>query len=354
MSEARWLEQSMASAQEDGGGMGAKRRVVLVGAGGLGTVYGAALARSGADVQLLARRAHAEAIQRDGRVRVRQPRASFSVALRAQWRPELIEPADTVVLMTKSHDTVQALASLDHIAPDVQLAVSFQNGVEKDRLLAQWCGADRVIGAMSMVGGTLDGPGQASHTLLGTSYIGELPRGLTPRVRALAADLEAGGMPVQCSERIRAIEWSKLAHAGPSMTITALPRLPFHQALQDPGMADLYVRLLCEGAAVAAGDPDAVPLEDLPGMFPVRRLSTMQRSEAVEIVQGFGRRMEQAGSTNVIVSMLRDLQSGRRLELEAVHGFLVDEAERLGLDIPYNRTCLELLQALDPHASGAA
>ena len=89
-------------------------------------------------------------------------------------------------------------------------------------------------------------------------------------------------------------------------------------------------------------------------MFPVRRLSTMQRSEAVEIVQGFGRRMEQAGSTSVIVSMLRDLQSGRRLELDAVHGFLVDEAERLGLDVPYNRTCLELLQALDPHASGAA
>jgi 2-dehydropantoate 2-reductase len=236
----------------------------------------------------------------------------------------------------------------------VELAVSFQNGVEKDRLLARWCGADRVIGAMSMVGGTLDAPGQVSHTLLGTSYLGELPRGLTPRVRALGADLEAGGMPVTLSERIRAVEWSKLAHAGPSMTITALPRLPFHRALQDPGLADLYVRLLCEGAAVAAGDPDAVPLEDLPGMFPVHRLSTVERGEAVEIVRGFGRRMQGAGSTNVITSMLRDLQSGRRLELDAVHAFLVAEARRLGLEVPYSRACLELLQALDAHATEAA
>lgn len=344
----------MGTIAQGDGGLGAARRVVVVGAGGLGTVYGAALARSGADVQLLARRPHAEAIQRAGCVEVRQPEARFTVALRAHWRPELIEPADTVVLMTKSHDTVAALSDLQHIACGVENAVSFQNGVEKDRLLAQWCGADRVVGAMSMVGGTLDAPGRVSHTLLGTSYLGELPRGLTPRVRALGADLEAGGMPVALSERIRAIEWSKLAHAGPSMTITALPRLPFHRALQDPGLADLYVRLLCEGAAVAAGDPDAVPLEDLPGMFPVRRLSTIERGQAAEIVRGFGRRMEAVGSTNVITSMLRDLQSGRRLELDAVHAFLVDEAQRLGIDVPYSRTCLELLQALDPHALKAA
>lgn len=332
----------------------AERRVVVVGAGGLGTVYGAGLARAGADVQLLARRPHAEAIQRAGCIEVRRPHERFVVPIRAQWRPELIEPADTIVLMTKSHDTVQALESLDHIASEVEAAVSFQNGVEKDRLLAQWCGADRVIGAMSMVGGTLDAPGQVSHTLLGTSFLGELPRGLTARVRALGADLEAGGMPVELSERIRAVEWSKLAHAGPSMTITALPRLPFHQALQDPGLADLYVGLLREGAAVAAGDPDAVPLEDLPGMFPVNRLSTIEPAEAVEIVQEFGRRMQEAGSTNVITSMLRDLQNGRRLELDAVHGFLVDEARRLGVETPYSRACLELLQALDPHTLRAA
>jgi 2-dehydropantoate 2-reductase len=330
------------------------RRVLIVGAGGLGSVYGAALARAGADVQLLARRPHAEAIRRAGGVEVRRPHDRFSVALRAEWRPERIEPVDTVIVMTKSHDTAVALSELGHLPRDVRIALSFQNGVEKDRLLADWCGAETVIGAMSMVGGSLVAPGVVAHTLLGTTYLGELPRGTSERVAALAADLRDGGMDIVVSERIRALEWSKLAHAGPSMTIAVLPRLPFHQALQDPGLAGLYIHLLREGAAVAAGDPDAVPLEDLPGMFPVRRLAAGPHAEAVAVVQGFGRRMEVAGSTNVVISMLADLRSGRRLELDAVHGFLVEEAGRLGLAAPYNRVCLELLQALDPHARRTA
>jgi 2-dehydropantoate 2-reductase len=327
-----------------------ERRVLVVGAGGLGTVYGAALARAGARVQLLTRRPHAEAIQLAGAVEVRRPEDGDAVALTAEWRPERVEPADTVLLMTKSHDTRAALADLERVAADVKLAVSFQNGVEKDRLLGQWCGADRVIGAMSMVGATLDVPGRVSHTLLGSSYLGELPRGLSPRVRALAADLEAGGLPVVLSERIRAVEWSKLAHAGPSMTISTLSQLPYHRTLRDPGLADLYVRLLREAASVAAADRDAVPLEDLPGMFPVGWLSTAGHAEAVALVQDLGRKMEEAGSTNVIISMLRDLQSGRRLELDAVHRFIVAEADQLTIGVPYSRACLELLEALDPGA----
>src|ERR1700733_4079650 len=104
-----------------------ERRVLVVGAGGLGTVYGAALARAGAHVQLLTRRPHAEAIQRAGAVAVRRPEDADAVALTAEWRPERVEPADTVLLMTKSHDTRAALADLESVAAGVEVAVSFQN-----------------------------------------------------------------------------------------------------------------------------------------------------------------------------------------------------------------------------------
>jgi ketopantoate reductase len=82
-------------------------------------------------------------------------------------------------------------------------------------------------------------------------------------------------------------------------------------------------------------------------MFPVRSYLAVSPSEAVAMVRERGRQMEQAGSTNVITSMLRDLQSGRRLELDAVHGYIVEEGARLGVPVPYNRTCFELLRALD-------
>ncbi len=324
------------------------RRVVVVGAGALGTVYGAGLARAGAGVQLLARREHATAIQSAGGVEIREVDGSWQASLGAEWRPDRIEPADTVIVMTKSHDTARALAELPHLVDAVDVAVSFQNGIEKDRLLAQWCGEHRVIGGMSMVGATLDRPGVVSHTLRGATYIGELPQGVTPRVQALGAALEQGGLTVVVTNRIRSVEWSKLVHAGPSMAITAIPQLPFHRVLQDPDLADLYMRLLREGATVAAAQPDPVPLEDLPGMFPVRTFVGAAQPAAVAMVQERGREMEKSGSTNVITSMLRDLQSGRELELDAIHGYIVSEGERLGVPVPYNRTCLELLRALDP------
>jgi 2-dehydropantoate 2-reductase len=323
------------------------RRVVVVGAGALGSVYGAGLARAGADVQLLARRAHAEAIQAAGGVEVRGIEETWHAALRADWRPERIEPADTVIVMTKSHDTEGALAELPQLRDSVELAVSFQNGIEKDRILSAWCGADRVLGGMSMVGATLERPGAVSHTLPGATYTGELPTGISPRVQELVAALEAGGLRAVATDQVLSVEWSKLIHAGPSMTMTALPRLPFHRALQDPGLSDLYVRLLREGANVAGAGPQPVEFLDLPGMFPVGSYLSASHADAVAMVQERGRQMEQAGSTNVITSMLRDLQTGRRLELDAVHGFLVAEGERLGVPVPYNRACVELLLALD-------
>jgi 2-dehydropantoate 2-reductase len=235
----------------------------------------------------------------------------------------------------------------------VEIAASFQNGIEKDRLLAEWCGEDRVVGGMSMVGATLDRPGVVSHTLPGATYTGELPDGDSPRVQALGNALEAGGLRAVVTDQILSVEWSKLIHAGPSMTMTAVPQLPFHRALQDPGLADLYIRLLREGAAVAAAGADPVEFLDLPGMFPVRSYLAVSHADAVAMVQERGAQMERSGSTSVITSMLRDLQSGRRLELEAVHGFLVQEGDRLGVPVPYNRTCLELLLALDGSRPGA-
>lgn len=327
------------------------RRVVVVGAGALGTVYGAGLARGGATVQLLARRPHAEAIQAAGGVEIRGVGGNWHAALSADWRPDRIEPADTVIVMTKSHDTARALSELAHLADAVEVAVSFQNGIEKDRLLAEWCGEDSVVGGMSMVGATLDQPGVVSHTLPGATYTGELPEGDSPRVRALGAALEDGGLRAVVTAQILSVEWSKLVHAGPSMTMTALPRLPFHRALQDPGLADLYIHLLREGAEVAAAGSEPVEFLDLPGMFPVRSYLAASHEDAVAMVRERGRQMAQAGSTNVITSMLRDLQTGRRLELDAIHSFLVAEGDRLGVPVPYNRTCLELLLALDASRS---
>ncbi len=321
-----------------------QRRVLVVGAGALGTVYGACLARGGADVQLLARRDHAEAIQDAGGVVVEGLQGTWQARLRAQWRPEALEPAETVVLTTKDHDAQAALAGVPHRSA-VRMALSFQNGVAKDRRLAEWCGGEHVIGAMSMVGATIVGPGVVRHTLDAPTYLGELPTGSSDRVRALGDLLEAGGLPVVLTPRILSAEWSKLVHASPTMTLSALARLPFHRVLLDPRLAGIYLDLLHEAVAVAAAA--GVEVDDWPGMFPVRTLTTVGREESIALVHERGRAMEAAGSTNVRVSMLTDIERGRPLELGAVQGFLVEEGRRLSVATPLTAAGHALLAAID-------
>lgn len=323
-------------------------RVLVVGAGALGTVYGAALARGGAQVQLLGRRAHAEAIESAGGVTVVGVGGRWEARLRAAWRPADVAPADVVVVLTKAHDTEAALAALEHVRDGMRVAVSLQNGVAKDAALAAWCGPGRVLGGMSMVGATIEEPGTVRHTLEGTTYLGELDGGASNRARALGELLERGGLTVVVTDRIRSAEWSKLVHAAATMAVTVLPRLPFHEALQDRALSGLYVELLREGAAVAAAS--GVELDDWPGMFPVRTLVAASPAEAAELVRERGRRMAQAGGTQVRISMLEDLARGRRLELDAVHGHLASEAERLGVPAPLTQAAHRLLAALDAAA----
>src|SRR3712207_2575087 len=98
---------------------GGRRSVLVVGAGALGSVYGARLAGV-ADVQLLARRPHAQAIQGAGGVVLADDAEERLVALRADWRPERIEPVDLAIVLTKSHDTEAALAGLDHVLGELE------------------------------------------------------------------------------------------------------------------------------------------------------------------------------------------------------------------------------------------
>jgi 2-dehydropantoate 2-reductase len=317
--------------------------VLVVGAGSLGTLYGAALARAGCDVQLLARPAHAEAIAAAGHVVVESGGEEWRVPLRATADPALVGPAGTVLLLTQAQDSEAALASVAHIRDGVTLAVSLQNGGGTERPLQAWCGAEPVAGGTSMVGATLLAPGRVAHTNPGLTFVGELDGSVSPRTTDLGARLEAGGLECVVTDRVRSAEWSKLVHAAATMTITALPRLPLHAAMIDAATA--CAELVREGGAVAAAA--GVTLDDWPGMLPVATMCSASLDEATELVATRGREFAAAGATAIKVSMLRSIETGRRLELGPVHGYLCAEADRLGVEVPRLQLALDLLGAID-------
>ena len=81
-------------------------------------------------------------------------------------------------------------------------------------------------------------------------------------------------------------------------------------------------------------------------MFPVRTIADAPLAEALALAQERGRSLVAAGAVNVRVSMLVDVERGRPLELDAVHRFLVGEAQRAGIAVPRLRADLADLERL--------
>ncbi len=320
-------------------------RYLIAGAGSLGTVYGAMLVRAGHDVQLLARASHAAAVTAAGGVELRSFGHVDNPRLRATDDPAALDPVDAVVLACKAPDTDEVLASTAHLADGVRAAMSLQNGVTAADALAAWCGPAAAVGAVSMVGGTLEAPGVVAHTFAGPTFLGPLADTDPAAVEVLAGDIGAAGLEVVVTDRIRSVEWSKLVHASPSMAITALTRLPFHLAFTTPELAEVFLDLVVEGATIARAA--GVDVDDWPHILPVRSLAEAPREEGLATIRARGAQMVEGGMTEVRISMLQSVERRRPTEVDAIHGHLAAEAARLGVPAPTTVAVQRLLKGLD-------
>ena len=95
-----------------------------------------------------------------------------------------------------------------------------------------------------------------------------------------------------------------------------------------------------------------IPLLDK-GAFSAKRLSRVPLAEAVAYFQQVGERMEAQGATAHKVSILQDLERGRRLEVEEIFGYAVQKGAELGLTLPTVETCYRLIKGVSEAARRA-
>ena len=232
---------------------------VIVGAGAIGAIVGAALAGAGHQVRFIeANRAHVDAV-RTGRLRLsgyRQARLDVPIATpeEADW------PLRQVLLAVKSPHTLEALQPLaGRLAPD-GFVVSLQNGLEEYRI-AELIGAQRTIGAFLTFGGHYKAPGEIVFGGPGAFRIGEIDGATTPRIVALQQALSAL-QPVEVTDNIFGFLWSKIV----------LSAVYFATATTDSDVTDLYAvpryRDLfgaLAGEVVAVADAKGIRLEVFDG-----------------------------------------------------------------------------------------
>lgn len=321
-------------------------QVVIVGAGALGCLYAAYLARDGHDVALVARGERAQGLATHGLAVTGAE--DFTARCAIVTEPRRLRSADLLILATKTYDTAGALQSLGGLK--VASAFSVQNGVQKDEALAQAFGPAAALGAISLAGAELlaprgGAPGAVRYTRAGLTTIGEIAGGDSPRVAAVVAALQRAGLRAEASDRITSVEWSKFVGWSGASALAVLTRQPTWRFLRDPDTALLATRVMRETAAVARHL--GIPLID--AALASAAMLHRSEAEAVRITQAFAEHL-QATAPALRQSILQDAERGRRLEVDETLDYTLRLAKRFQLPAPTLDLCCRVLRMVSRSA----
>jgi 2-dehydropantoate 2-reductase len=293
--------------------------VLVMGAGAIGSYYGALLARDGHAVTLVARGPHLDALRGRGAVVVREADGRrWEAPVTGLARPEG-GPWDLAIVTTKSHHTLSAAESLRGAIDPGTPVLSLQNGVENVGRIASVLGAERALGGVAFVGLRVEEPGVVRHEAQGSVRIGHPA---DPGRAAAAHAIVDGSWDVVLSRDIVHDQWHKLLWNAGFNAICAVTGATAGEALATPASERLVREAMGEVVAIAAAHGVALTDEDVDEM-------------AAPDPETRGYRPSTA----------RDLDAGKRLERDALCGFLAREGARLGVPTPVNAV-LDALLAL--------
>jgi 2-dehydropantoate 2-reductase len=277
-------------------------RILVVGAGAIGGYFGARLLDAGRDVTFLVRERRAERLRQCG-LKVKTPDGDLTFACPPMTLAKDIErPYDLVLLSCKAYDLQNAIDSFAPAVGEDTLILPLLNGMAHlDALDARFNPAN-VLGGQCSIAATLNAQGEivqmsSMHSLV----FGERAGGRSPRVEAVAGQLDGAGFDLTVSENVLQSMWDKWVFLATLATGTCLMRAPIGDILAAPGGEDVLRRLFTECQGIAA-DNDHPPEE-----------AVLERARAF-----FSDR-----SSTMTASMLRDLENGAPIEADHIVGDLI-------------------------------
>jgi len=315
-------------------------KFAILGAGALGTILGAHLSRAGHEVAMIVRGERARTLQRQGLVL--NGLSDIKARPTVIDDPKKLRDTGTLIIATKAIDSVQALETLKHV--EVENALSVQNGVLKNELLARVFGYSRVLGAMADFSGELLANGEVKFTRNVCLHLGEEKGGVSKRAEELAGAIDAAGVRCVAASNIRTREWSKYAGWIASFPLAVLTRQITWKYMMDERSAMVIVRIVREAAALAAAMK--IELSDMPPL-PVPSIVHASDARAVEIIREIGQKFLDT-SPEHRMSAQQDVLRGSRLEYEETLGHALAKGREFGVPMPTLDTCYRMIAVAYP------
>ena len=300
-------------------------KVAIVGAGAIGGLIGAHLAHAGQEVILIARGANLRAIQSDG-LTVKRGGEAICVRPPATDDVAAVSEADVVFIAVKAHAIPAIAPAIGGAIKRDAIVIGTMNGipwwyfrdrhlesVDPDGVIAKSIPYEQVLGSVVYPAASLVSPGVVDHEDGDRVSIGEPDGARTDRAAAVSRMLSQAGFKAPVQTRLRSEIWLKLLGNATLNPLSAITRATIGQIFATEERRQLVRGLMSEVARVAIAYDVELPLS-------------------------IDKRMEGAAATGAHkTSMLQDLEAGRRLEIDALLGSVIELADAKQVDVPMLR-----------------
>ena len=312
------------------------RSIAVVGAGAVGSFFGAMLARAGHDVTLIGRAPHVQAIESRGLLLHMEGRVE-AVSIAASTDLHAVRAAELVLFCVKSTDTDAMARRIAPLLGSDALVLSLQNGVENASTIARHV-RQTVIPAVVYVATAMPGPGVVTHHGRGDLVIGALDAAPAQepgqqRMLQRVVDLFAtAAVPVSVSPDVQGELWRKLMVNCAYNAISALTQSPYGQMAALASIVEVQRGVVREVVAVAKADGQNLPL-----------------AAALEAMEGIARAMP-----SQLSSTAQDMARGKPTEIDHLNGFVARRGAELGVATPINQTLHALVKLAEARGKAAA
>ena len=303
-------------------------RIAVIGAGGVGGAFGAALANAGADVTFVARGAHLAAMRAKG-LRITGGRGETLIhPVQATDDPATIGPVDFVLFCVKLWDVESAGEAIQPLVGPDTAVIPFQNGIDAPERLVPILGAGAVMGGVAQISATIAEPGVIRQTGSFMRLVfGELAGGKSDRGEAFLSLCHKAGFDASHSAAILTDLWMKFILLATNSAVTSATRSPFGKLRDDPEVMALFEAGFHEVAAVGRARGVALPND--------------AEAKMVAATKAF--------PPDMMASMAHDLLRGGRIELPWLSGKVVALGRELGVPTPVHAV---LHAVLKPFTAG--
>lgn len=300
-------------------------KIVVVGAGAMGSLFAAFLTRSKEEVWLLEKnKENAAKINASG-ISLEEASGSWQAKVRTTANIEDIAKVDLALICVKSFNTKSAVEQIKPILGQNTKILTLQNGIGNVEIISEIAGEEKVIAGVTNQGATLIDTGKIRHAGHGETIIGAID-GKTPvELRAIREIFNKVGLETKMSRDIKSLIWSKLIINVGINALTAITRLPNGKLTEYEGTKRILRDAVTEAARIAKRKRIKLIFDD-----PLAKVEAVCES-----------------TSDNLSSMLQDILRKKHTEIDFINGVIVRLGQEMGISVPTNKLLLDLIKTIE-------